>query len=1218
MQRITVALKEQGGMEFQEFCDHFLFYKYPNRMSTAFYGAQLEMRNPIKGHPDSFFRLADGRLFYVESTGQQQGLANKIRKDIEMAIQEVHNHTYQGKLNLIFNVKSRHEKELDNLVYEIAEKHEVNIFLNTIDSIAQEIYLQYPMLGKYLLGIATDTGQIEPLHKFISQYEKRSHHLATPLTNQLINRDGLHENVCDLIEKHDLIILSGTAGVGKTRTALEAIHSFVLKHPEYKTFAIVSKYRDLVDDLDQTLQKDQKYLLFIDDANRQLHNFHQVLGSYLEGTAHLKIVLSVRNYALKEVDEPLSRYNFKNLSIPIFSNAEILAILESDTFKITNFQVKQRILKIAQGKPRLAIMAAISFNKKGGEFLIDNALSLFEAYFQEILKETGLFQNRSLLRVMGIMSFFYTLDLNDRELLDKILLDFNMDYQEFIEGIHKLEYQEFLETQGTYVKISEQLLSMYFFFKGFIQQPLLSLQTLLKKYSDQYYYRIRDVLKPILETFPKHEAWTPIAPILYKHLNETENKTAKLEIYEITWFYVPDRVLLFLSDDVNNMMMPENPVYKIEGKYFAEERKVGLLRKFLINDTPYFPMALDIFWEYLRKNPDSMGFFINILEEVLKQHQPTPNYMLHEIEFYENLHVRYREKHILPVVLPIIKFYLASPGLTLGSSYNHLKCNKLVWDLISKMFSIKPAEVLKLLMDYDPHLRINEPAILHQEICFLFAFIQNKLQPDQVIHNYLVNQLIFNLEEMKALPQNWSGLKDNYQNVIQERSQALKWEQIMNFLEERGKQDYEQSLLIKEDYLITRFDFKNIKEFEEFLKHVNILSSFQISGFWFEHSLDLLLNAHFKKNSDFGMQLLQTFQRSDLGFIVLGQTVQTIVSGSSIELEVFWNQIKQFPNPNKLYYRYQAIRHIPQPKVKEDYISGFLNSLQSYEGRLYIDFKPLSKFQDVRNGIFKETVELIYKKNQETCLIQMDPSFFVEYLEHFKNDYVWIRRIYFSQKEIEKKPFRFDPRWQALQKVIQHFPQFLYDFGVKYYLQNLQQIKYIHTELGFIWNSEIFFPWIEKLLNSLQTTTSYYVADNGYLKYIFQNNNNKQQEIIHRFLHLYLLKNLSYHKRIDLIFKAAKLLTESYFQRLLSTYLDQEPEPEQFKNILWCYSSNITINGSANTGEVQRKKWEKLQEYVNEGPITPAILPIREYIELQIIQAQNQAKRERLRQFLYK
>lgn len=117
-------------------------------MSTAFYGAQLEMRNPIKGHPDSFFRLADGRLFYVGSTGQQ-GLANKIRKDMEMAIQEVHNHTYKVKLNLIFNVKSRHEKELDNLVIEIAEKHEVNIFLNTIDSIAQEIYLQYPMLGKY-------------------------------------------------------------------------------------------------------------------------------------------------------------------------------------------------------------------------------------------------------------------------------------------------------------------------------------------------------------------------------------------------------------------------------------------------------------------------------------------------------------------------------------------------------------------------------------------------------------------------------------------------------------------------------------------------------------------------------------------------------------------------------------------------------------------------------------------------------------------------------------------------------------------------------------------------------------------------------------------------------------------------------------------------------------------------------------------------------------
>ncbi len=1219
MERIVNALKEQGGTEFQKFCDLFLYYKFPNRLSTALYGTQLEMRNSIKGHPDSFFRLADGRLFYVETTAQQTDLYNKIKKDLTEAISAAKNHAYNGKLNLIVNLKVKHQKKLDNLIDELSKMYDVTVHLNTLDSLALDIFLHYPMLGKYLVGIALDTGQLQPLEKFIKHYESRSHHLATTLTNTFVDRDGLHKKVSDHLENYDLIILNGSPGVGKTRMALETIRLFQVNHPDYRAYAIVPKYRDLVDDLDQTLQKDKKYILFIDDANRQIENFRYALGALLRDTTSLKIVISVRNYAIKEVDTEMADFKFRNILIQEFSNDQILAILESETYQITKYRVKQQIIKIAQGKPRIAIMAAILVQKNGGDFEMENALSIYEAYFQEILKDTGLFGNHKLLKVMGIMAFFYNLDLSDEELVNDILHHLNMESDSFMAAVYTLEQQEFLETYETHIKISEQLLSTYFFFKVFLQQKILSFQALLHSYYTTYYYRFRDVLSPILKTFPKEEAWTPIAPVLHQMLDETNQETTLLEIFELCRDYMPDRVLSYLSMAEKEMEEPEDPDYKIldnHSAYFPESRKLNLLAEFLKQDSIYFLPALELSWKYLRKKPELGAYFIQMLENALMQYQPTSDLTNREITFYENLKSKSDEPHIEQILIPLLTSYLLNPWIPEELTSKELKRNKLVWDLIQQIAGRQRSEFLRLLLKYDPEFRFREPAIFYQERDFLFKIIQRSLRPDKVIENFAVSELLLNLRKMNELPDSWSTLENSYQNEINQWNQALKWGRVMDYLDKYGKPTRQQSQLLQEEYFISSFNLKTISEFEKFIQHVSELYTFQVGDFWMERSLDLLVTAHFKKNPAFGFELLEVFQQNRLKHIILGETVRTIFSQVSEDIPAYWNRLQKFPVETRVHYQYRAIEHLPNELIQENYLIHLLGNLVSYNGNLHIDYTPFSKFEKFQKDLFEKIVQLIMKKNIEGCYLYMNTSFFLDYWDKFKNDYSWIKTIYFIQKRMEERPVRFDPQWQALKKIILHFPEFLYDFGVNFYPLDFSIIQKIHKHLYFIWNSETYFPWIKKLMDSLQAE-EYTSSDNNDLKFIFLNETKTQRAIIHRYLQNYLLDNLDNYKRIDLVFRAAKLLEARYFKGLIITYLNKKPDLKQFKRIDWIREDPI-ISGKANLGVSERKKWEVIQSYVNEIPITLELFPIRDYIELQIIKARNSSKRERLREFLRK
>lgn len=146
-----------------------------------------------------------------------------------------------------------------------------------------------------------DTGQILKPIDFVEEYQKSK--FATPLDNKFYFRETEKEQILEASKGHDLIVLSGKAGVGKSKLALECVKQFVESNPNFQPFCITNKNLDLYENLKTYFGADGNYLIVVDDANR-LSQLSHILRLLHEQTAtrRVKIILTVRDYAVNQIN----------------------------------------------------------------------------------------------------------------------------------------------------------------------------------------------------------------------------------------------------------------------------------------------------------------------------------------------------------------------------------------------------------------------------------------------------------------------------------------------------------------------------------------------------------------------------------------------------------------------------------------------------------------------------------------------------------------------------------------------------------------------------------------------------------------------------------------------------------------------------------------------------------------------------------------------------
>lgn len=445
---------------FQNLCDAYLSkIGYPNVVSL---GAEAGTKKTTKGTPDTYFTTSKGDYVFIEYTTQKSNLFAKIKSDLEKCLDVSKTGVSHDKISEIIycHTSSNISPSQDVEIKAFCEDVGIKLTVIGIDKLAEDIYLFHHNLSRDFLGISISTDQIQTCDDFIKNYN--SNKMAAPIDTKFLFREKEFKEIDDAYFKSDIVILNGAAGTGKTRLALQYAQKQAEINNE-KVYCIHSNALPIYDDLRIFIDVPGNYFLFIDDAN-QLSGLQHIIRYVTmkpEGY-NVRILITVRDYALRKVINDIREIaSYVIVNIDIFTDDEIKKLLET-SLGILNQNYHERIIRIAEGNARIAILAGkLACNSNNLDSIYDVS-QLYEDYYGSFLEDYLLCEDNDICMTAGVIAFLEAIHLDYIDALLPILYRKGLSRDSFIENIRILHEQEIVDIcNDKAVRFSEQCLSNY-------------------------------------------------------------------------------------------------------------------------------------------------------------------------------------------------------------------------------------------------------------------------------------------------------------------------------------------------------------------------------------------------------------------------------------------------------------------------------------------------------------------------------------------------------------------------------------------------------------------------------------------------------------------------------------------------------------------------------------------------------------------------------------
>ncbi len=603
---IKDRIKQLDAAGFQILCDDYLSrIGYPNLVSL---GTMAGAQRTTKGTPDTYFCLRDGKYIFAEFTVQRDGLVNKINADIDKCINEKKTHIPLEQISEIVychtsaNIKPEDDKTLK------AKCSSLGILLTLIgiDKLAEDICLQYKTLAKDHLGVSIDTEQIQTVDDFVRQHDANS--LAAPLETKFLFRDIELNMIDEALARVNVVVVSGAAGVGKTRLALEYANKYAEENGA-QVFCIHSRSLGLYDDLCMYFEKPGKYVVVVDDAN-QLNTLNLIIDLVNKKGYSIKIIITVRDYATDKVKKDLQgKVQYEQIEIEKLKKEEIISLVK-EQYGILNTHWHERIVSIAEGNARMAMFAAKVAKTTDRLASIRDASGLYSEYYGPALRESGIENNTGLLATAGAAAFLNAFHLDHIAPVLAVLETVGIDRDCFVTNLSQLCDMEIVDIcHDKAVSFSDQCLANYMLKYVFYEKKTLSLATMIKAcffpYEEKTLYAVNTILD-VFHTNDIHAYTCSEVKKVWNELKETE-PTAFWTFFKA--FYPIDMVeslsiLQKVIEDAQPVHILPDEIDTNSGKNYqsVQDDIISILCGFA--DTTELDSALDLFFRYYLKRPD--------------------------------------------------------------------------------------------------------------------------------------------------------------------------------------------------------------------------------------------------------------------------------------------------------------------------------------------------------------------------------------------------------------------------------------------------------------------------------------------------------------------------------------------------------------------------------------------------------------------------------------
>jgi hypothetical protein len=1246
LQEIEIELQAINDVAFQQLCDEYLFHSEDSYPAVNRSGSQKGKRKSKKGTPDMYWLLPSGKYVFCEYTTKNKNdsktaFLNKLKDDVKKCLDEATTGISADlikKIILCFNSEIL-SNEIESVKKVLANKR-IEIVFNSLDTIAMNLYARYPNLAARYLGISIDTGQVLPIEEFVTEYSS-GNSITTPLDNKFLFREKELADVKNNLLTGDIVVLTGQPGVGKSKLAVQALMDWRISNSDYEVYCLSNKNVNIFDDLKSYIKPHKNYLVFVDDANRQSENLRSILTfQRTRRTGKLKLVITVRDYALEFIKRICAVLDYKIEFLEPLSDEQLEALLKSDDFGITDITYLKRILQIAKGNPRIAIMVArLALQHQDLEVLYD-LFDLYDAYFTSFITDHDLLNNIELQKALSIVSFFYTIDRSEKESFQKLLDTFGLSYHKFTEALVELENMELIETSAdnSIIKIGDQVLSTYFFYKCFIRNRTLSFKTLLHNYFEDYRNRFSDTLLPSQNDFGYRKVIDPIQPDLLEYFNSISSDKEKVyKFINTLWFAIPDHTLAFIQEVIDELPPPVSPEFiadtKDKNQTSPDDENLKILQGYFFQNSTLILSGLELAFRYVEKKS---GLFNSFYKLVLACFMFT-----YEDERYGF----YRQSKLMDFLIDnthkdhpiyIRMFYsifpemMASAKIVTASSWKrnsisiykysipnnkHIReIRKKTWSHAKKFFTWDATRAEEAILKYlEPGIDYVKE-ILAYDLEYLIEIIDKHFSPSKFIQAYHVQKMISRYRKLGIDNDRFASLKEAYY------TQEYKVYKLLDMNMVRGKEQYEFESInfdkferIKEVEIRYKLKFWSFQEFENFYTvFCEIWLTPNFHNWSFNGTLDIIIDETYLQNKELCFSLLKLIQqRNNLTGFNPSKIFITINENRPEDLDAIFELITSADYAAKAHWILSFSFYLREEYITERYYKAVLNTYQTLTHGLWLDFAPLKKYLEYDSQIFSRVLQAFIDKSNEGIRITLDFHFFENYIGYFQNELPLLKHAYFI---CEKAQQGFDHGGKGMVEMVKLDNNFLLEY-VTYHTKDKYAISMREFDhLSALWQLENMEALMKQVFEYVVSQKFYYGRED-FANAFFKNLSAENKKRAVNFLMKYMLTNKKNTMKVNMVFGVFRnSLREHYFECII-TFVQTNNSIHHFKK-LELLNNHFMSNGNVIWPEVKATELENILNEISKLPHNSQYSQHKAYLRNWIIIEKRDAERERRRKFI--
>jgi len=1241
LQTIENRLKEINGTVFQELCDSYLIIRDNNYLAISRTGSQTGKQKTTKGTPDTFFQLPNGNFLYSEIT-TDTSTKNKLANDIKACFDPDKTKIPIDKIQeivLCFNWNIDQEKIIELNALAQTFKADIRIRYLMLQEFALELHLNHRDLAHYYLGLPLDTGQIVSIDNFIKEYDRASKGIATPLNNRFLHREKELEQLSNAIDSHDFIILTGAPGVGKTKLAIETINNYLANNESYQAYCVSYKSHTLLEDLYQYFDVEKDYLLFVDDANR-IDAFEQITGFFKANrNGKLKIIITVRDYAFQEIGRKCQEFSTQRIDLQKLNDEQIIDIIKSEPFEILNPDYHKEIVRISDGNPRLAIMTSLLAKKEQNLYALHDVSDLFEKYFSTFIKDDGEFENPLNIRCLGIIAFFYTIPYKNKEVTESILEKFDISYSDFIDTIDKLDKLELAEIQFEHVKVPEQNLATFFFYKAFIKDNLLSFQVLLNNYFENYQSRFTDSIIPANNTFGPQNVMDKIKPELVEYWSLVRiNSEKSFNFLNSFWFYLQDQTLEFIYKYIETFPKIEKTKYdtSYENNQFNYDKDnvIELLGNFFRLNSSTLKDSIELLFEYVTRKPFKLPELIHKIRELLIFDRDDEHFdfyrqkTLFDILIYglnkddEVLSTSFYELSKTFLSYQFQQFKGARNNSFIHYQYPIPNNNTIqefrtkIWDSLDNSFASRREMAFRLLKNYSRvHPDVNND-IMEFDIPFVLNIIDNHLNNKIFEHcKYVQDQIRWFKRHEFNLPE-FSNFTNKFVNETYLTFLKIDWDRFRD-KEMYEFDDFREYERLKEAEIRTSFILTNVDEIIMFYDTFVLLKNSTDNNWNYNNTLDFVIDENCSRDFDIGLALLKKVVENGNEI----KYVPTSIFINHLKIEnttnQIWEIIQQFEFELKELWELSYYQYIDDSLINAELSVSLVKTISEMNSPNTIYFDRLARFLNVEPNLFQIILRTITEKNErEGTRLQVWMDFFSKHFDNLGDDIVLIKKAYIQQNLIQN---HFDYEGKGFLEILKIHRNFLIEFVESLYsATNKHSLGGDHSDMSYVWNIENIDETLIQVFDLIIEKDSYFGILEHYCNVFFRNPKEEEhKKRADNFIRQYVIDNNHDYKKMQIIVDLIRHSRKELFEEIFLLFISLNQDREIFGRLMW-RGNGGTYSGDVIIGDIQAAEWRNLFEITKKSALGIKLIPIKNYINDQIENCLRSGDKERQRKFLIK